>query len=351
MRSSTKITGVRMAAILAVLTAISPQAAAAAASPQLSVLTYNVEGLPWPARAGRDGKLEQIGAALRQLRARNAQPHVIVLQEAFSGAAKAIANQAGYRYIADGPSRDLRGAAATTDADRKFQADASMFSGETEGKWVDSGLRIASDYPILSVRRMAFPAFACAGYDCLANKGIVAVSVRIPGSPGPVAIVATHLNSRRASHASLSRSLYAYERQVDALGGFIRAIVPSSYPLVLAGDFNAGMRPDRRSYLVQSATGWRPRTSIAVALDSCLANAACDKGNMADIRFSYLRGRDWQFFSPGRLAGLHVSALSALFGHDAHGAMLSDHVGYMASYSLGGVGRMAEDMVIRVAAR
>ena len=334
MRLLTKKFSFRIAATVACGAAILPGPVAAAAS-GLSVLTYNVEGLPWPVRSGRDEKLRQIGAALGQLRAHHAQPHVIVLQEAFSGAAKAIANQAGYRYIVDGPPRDLRGANAISAADRRFEADASLFSGETEGKWVDSGLRIASDYPILSVRRMAFPAFACAGYDCLANKGAVAVLVRVPGLAEPVAIVATHLNSRRASHASNARSLYAYRRQIDALGGFIRATVPSSSPLVLAGDFNAGMRFDRRSYLVRSATGWRSQTPVAVALDSCLANAACGQTNPADIRFSYLRGRDWQFFAPGRFANLHVSALSALFGHDMHGAMLSDHVGYMASYSLG----------------
>lgn len=314
---------------------IQPSLASAPVAAPLSVLTYNVEGLPWPARWNRAADLASIGSQLRDLRAKGTQPHVIILQEAFSDDAKAIARTAGYRYIADGPSRELGGAPATSPADRAFVAGASVWRGETQGKWADSGLRIASDYPILAIRRMAFPAYACAGLDCLANKGVVAVSVRVPNVPTPVAIVATHLNSRRASRAEIARSLYAYQRQVDALRTFLQVAVPSRYPMIFAGDFNAGQQLARRSYLVRSAATWRDRQPITVALESCLANAGCAKRDAADIRFSFARGRDWQFFSPGMLADLRVTAVSGLFGHGIGGAMLSDHVGYVASYRLG----------------
>jgi endonuclease/exonuclease/phosphatase family metal-dependent hydrolase len=301
---------------------------------QLSLLTYNVEGLPFPVRLGRAAKLRQIGARLATLRAEGRQPHVIVLQEAFSADAKAISTQAGYRYAVDGPSAAMAGAQPASVADRRFAGEASLLRGERSGKWADSGLRIASDYPILSVRRMAYPAYACAGFDCLANKGVLAVLIRVPGVTEPVAVVATHLNSRLASHASPARSLYAYQRQVDALGAFVRKVVPSVYPFVLAGDLNVGRYMDRRSYLIRNTALWRQTAPLDVAMQRCLSDVGCGKSNLVDLRYSYRRARDWQFYSPGHHAGLQVASVSGLFGHDAQGAMLSDHVGYVASYTL-----------------
>ena len=52
-------------------------------------------------------------------------------------------------------------------------AGRSFWRGERSGKVAGSGLQILSDYPIVAIRRQAFPEAACAGYDCLANKGIV----------------------------------------------------------------------------------------------------------------------------------------------------------------------------------
>lgn len=322
--------------------------AGATVSPgQLSLLTYNVEGLPFPVRTGRADKLRQIGATLAALRAVGRQPHVVVLQEAFSADAKAITTQAGYRYVVDGPSADMAGAKATSANDLRFAAKASLFRGERSGKWVDSGLRIASDYPILSVRRMAYPAYACAGFDCLANKGVLAVSLRVPGLAEPVAVVATHLNSRNASHAAPTRSLYAYQRQVDALSEFVRKVVPNNYPFVLAGDLNVGQQLDRRSYLIRNTALWRNAAPLDVAMSRCLSDPACGKRNLIDLSYSYRRARDWQFYSPGDRAGLQVAAVSGLFGRDARGGMLSDHVGYVASYKI----TAREPSVMTVASR
>lgn len=325
---------VRMAMAAAAAGGIATAAPAAPAAPAFSVLTYNVEGLPWPVRSGRDDDLLRIATSLRRLRAVGRQPQVIVLQEAFTPAAKAIAGEAGYRYVADGPGRDEVGAAAVRSADRAFAAQASALSGERAGKWVDSGLRIASDYPILGVRRMPFPAFACAGYDCLANKGVLMVLLRVPGVAGPVAVIATHLNSRAASGVAFARADYAYRRQVDAVGGFLHRALPPGMPFVLAGDFNAGQGRDRRGYLVRSSAYWRPHAPLGMALGDCLApDSACRHSDDADVRWSFRRGRDWQFFSAGTATALAVTALSAPFGH-IRDAMLSDHVGYVAYYRL-----------------
>lgn len=321
-----------LAALALGLSAFSP---AGAQDPvELSVLTYNIEGLPWPARSGRGEDLARIADQLQALRTQGRQPHVVLFEEAFSHKARAIAREAGYRYIADGPAASDAGAPATSIADRAFNAAARFFAGEKWGKWRGSGLRIASDYPILDVKRMAYS--TCAGMDCLANKGAVLVTIAVPGVAQPVAIVDTHLNSRRAARVSVDRSFYAYQRQVDALSDFVRANIQPGMPFIVAGDFNAGQEPRRRDYLRQRAAAWRSDMPVRAALDTCLeAGDLCATDNRPDLAFSQKRGRDYQLFASGGSATLTLKSMAALFGHDTDGRMLSDHVGYAATYLVG----------------
>ncbi|MFC3422954.1 sphingomyelin phosphodiesterase [Rhizorhabdus histidinilytica] len=300
--------------------------------PGLSVMTYNIEGLPWPVRLGREAAFAKIGARLEALRLLGEQPHIVVLQEAFTDQAKRIGVEGGYRYIVNGPARSLAGAPITTEADRAFQREASFFSGERSGKIVDSGLQILSDYPILSVRRMAFP--TCAGFDCLANKGAVLAMISVPGLGEPIAVVDVHLNSRRASHVADDRSLYAYRRQIDALDQFLAANVKPGAPVIVAGDFNVGQRPARRAYFAAHLRKWGERAPGIVrdALRTCSASETVCGSMPTDAAYSMLRARDWQLAVPGARLQLAVQGLSTPFGHDADGAMLSDHVGYVAFY-------------------
>lgn len=318
---------------------------------ELSVLSYNIEGLPWPARTGRGEDLSRIADQLQALRADGRQPHVVLFEEAFSHKARAVARQAGYRYIVDGPSASDTGAPETSLADRAFHAAARFFAGEKWGKWRGSGLRIASDYPILAVKRMAYS--TCAGMDCLANKGAVLVTIAVPGVSQPVAIVDTHLNSRRAARVSIDRSFYAYQRQVDALSEFVRTNVQPGMPFIVAGDFNAGQEPRRRDYLLQRAAAWRSDTPVRAALDTCLqAGDLCATDNRPDLAFSQKRGRDYQLFASSGSANLTLKSMAALFGHDADGRMLSDHVGYAATYTIGDVApaiEMADIAPVRLA--
>jgi len=298
------------------------------------VLSYNIEGLPWPARSGRGADLTRIAAQLEGLRAAGQQPHVVLFEEAFSRDARAIAAKAGYRYIADGPGASDAGAPPASIADKAFKAAARFFSGEKWGKWRGSGLRIASDFPILDVKRLAYT--TCAGMDCLANKGAMLVTIAVPGVAQPVAIVDTHLNSRRAARVSADRSFYAYQRQVDALTDFVRANIRPGMPFIVAGDFNAGQEPRRRDYLLRQAAEWRSDAPVRAALDTCLqAGNLCPTANRADLAFSQKRGRDYQLFASGEGASLTLKSMAALFGHGSDGRMLSDHVGYAATYLIG----------------
>src|SRR3954469_12444831 len=52
----------------------------------LKVLTYNIEGLGFPARSGRAPELRQIGVKLSAMRSAGTGPDVVLFQEMFSGA-------------------------------------------------------------------------------------------------------------------------------------------------------------------------------------------------------------------------------------------------------------------------
>lgn len=303
----------------------------------LSIMAYNVKGLPWPLAADRTDDFARIEERLLAMRARGTQPHVIILQEAFTAQARAIARHSGYRYVVAGPSRDLQSPVRPGPSDRAFIEGASFFKGERSGKQVSSGLILASDYPILSVRREAFPAFACAGYDCLANKGILMATLAVPGSPSPVSIVTTHMNSKKASGVSQERSLHAYRRQVEAIDAFLARYRDPNLPVILAGDFNASSA-ERRTYLsAHSAANWTTKRRLPIdnALRHCLApDAPCGRA-IPDIAATVFRkGRDLQFFSPGYRASIQAIAMAVPFGRERDGTMLSDHVGYGVTYRL-----------------
>ena len=300
----------------------------------LGVMTYNVHGLPWPFARGRDRAFGAIEQRLAQMRRQGTQPHIIVLQEAFTDRAKEIGRNSGYRYIVNGPSANDPGVAIKGSDTAVFAASASAWKGETEGKLLDSGLQILSDYPVESVRTRAFSASACAGYDCLANKGILLVQIRVPGQPAPVTVVSTHMNSKRSSGVSVARSLQAYGRQAAEFSAFVKEARDPRSPMILAGDFNASS-PDRRNILVSLGVGnlgieenWKVGSGIATILSRVRLPKSID----AEARFITIRGRDWQFYGSGKDAEIDPIRLRIPFGYETDGSTLSDHLGFLIDY-------------------
>jgi len=295
-----------------------------------SVMTYNVEGLPWPVRLGRAEKLVAIGERLAHMRQQGRQPRVLLLQEAFSDDARAIRALAGYRHAAYGPAADMRAPAAFA-PDPDFEAAGSLFKGERSGKLLDSGLIILSDYPIVSVRTEPFP--VCAGYDCLANKGMMIAMIAVPGAPVPIALVNLHMNARKASGVSYTRANAAYRRQAQALRRFLDQHA-AGLPTIVAGDFNIGRSAARRA-MVRDALAWRDGGAPSDVLSACAsASTACQGGLPADAQRSMRRAKDWQFLLGGGGSEWRVRRVVAPFGREKGGGMLSDHVGYTAYLEL-----------------
>lgn len=294
----------------------------ACAPDDLSVLTYNVAGLPWPLAKKGPVALRAIGERLARMRAEGCAPRVVVLQEAFSAEAKAIGARAGYAYSVEGPY--LRTGGVPPGMDR------SWMLGETAGTPVDSGLVVLSDLPVLDVQRAAFPEGACAGYDCLAAKGVVLVTLQL-ASGRAVMVATTHFNSRGASKAPVERTLAAYRRQADFLARFIAAHRAPGMPLVIAGDFNRGQRPVRTA-LLQAALARLAGKPLLDSLRACLAEDPRPLERSADARTIARRARDLQFAIDGEEAGLQPVGIDIPFGTEPDGSMLSDHIGYTVRY-------------------
>ena len=299
----------------------------------ISLMTYNVRGLPWPLAAGRSSALMQIGDRLRQLRLRGTAPDVVVLEEAFTGQARSIGRIAGYAHVVDG---SIAGRAVTGRVDAaetaRLDEGARWWRGEAEGKWLGSGLQLLTDFPVIAVRRLSFGDAACAGYDCLADKGVLLVRLAVPGVASPVDVVATHMNSRGASGAVDYRSDLAHRLQSDMLTRFVADVRDSRAPLLVAGDFNVGKVSVRRQGLFGLVSArWASSGPVEDALE--WANAA-RLPLSRDARSSMRRAKDLIYFAAGRDAVPRLVGVSVPFGRNAIGEMLSDHVGYTAHFRI-----------------
>lgn len=312
-----------------------PGAAQPSTEGSISILTYNVKGAPWPVTGGRARDLRAIGERLRVMRSEGRNPQIVVLQEAFSGEARAIARRAGYRFVIYGPGAAERAPGRPSDADGRFLRDRRFWHGEGLPRLFGSGLMLLSDYPVRDVHRVAFPDFACAGFDCMANKGAVMATIDIPGAPSPIDVVTTHLNSRRSARVSDARSNYAYGRQVELLARFIGENRNPDHPLIVAGDFNVGALPERGAMLSASQPAWSNGGPVTEALAALAAESRSGQEPIApDEAAARRRNTDFEFVAAGRMAALTPVGASFPFGREPTGTMLSDHIGYSIAYRL-----------------
>lgn len=299
-----------------------------AAPGDFSVMTYNVKGLPWPVAWGREEALLKIGDRLADLRIAGQQPSVVVLQEAFVGEAKAIGERAGYRYRVLGPTADsVAGGSETPAVSRQW------YLGETQGKQLDSGLLILSDFPVVEIARAPFPADACAGFDCLAAKGVVLVTIDLPDK-GRVAVATTHFNSRGASLAPVEETARAFAAQSEFLAAFLDREWSADVPLVLAGDFNVGRRPFRIAALPRALSKVSGRSGLTEGLRKIMAEDEAGIGRSPDARWIRMRARDMQFILDSEHGSLLPVGAAIPFGTERDGSSLSDHMGFTIHYRL-----------------
>lgn len=311
---------------------IRPVAAAPGPAPAtLSVMTYNIEGLTWPARTGRKPSLEAIRAELARMDEAGILPDVIVFQEAFSTAALRTAASTPHPHFALGPrTRTRSGLPRTRDPVLRRR---NILRGEMGPRMMGSGLAIASRYPITAVFSQPYGPTSCAGWDCLANKSVMLVRIAVPGLAEPVEIATTHMNSQGASKAPPEKHLAAHVAQSAELADFLDRISQPSSPLVLAGDFNMRSSPERFDAFEQ-------RNGFQLARRYCLDAQGDPALQPCDIRISFdgdapwMDTQDLQIFDDGARTALRPVRIEAWFDGPDSGERLSDHDAYIVTYAI-----------------
>ena len=292
---------------------------------ELKVLTYNIEGLGFPARTGRGPELQQIGEHLAAMRAAGTAPDVVLFQEMFSGDAKRAVASTGYPAITSGPTAKTR---SDDPVREKLPGKSNIKHGEVGIHFAGSGLAIASRFPIIATDVHAYGKRSCAGLDCLSNKGIVLARIAIPGLPSPVDIYDTHMNSRGASKAPAPRNLAAHDRQALEASQFIDRTHDDAFPVVFGGDFN--MRHSESRW--DNFTRYQKMT---------LVHRVCaDRASGCEVKMSWDGDEPWmdtqdlQFFWSGNPIAIRPIRVEALFDGRPESPTLSDHDGFMVTYEL-----------------
>lgn len=290
-----------------------------------SVMTYNVEGLPWPVRHGRGAALRKIGHELGAMRAKGVQPDVVLVQEGFRDEMWALIDATGYPYVARGPRKGQRDENYLRDEKTDYRRVKYRDRGEGLGKWGSSGLWVLSDHPIESVKSHAY--HYCAGLDCLANKSVMLVAVQVAGLSTPVEIANTHLNSHGASKVPSSRFNAAHHLQAEELGRFLQASRTPGAPLIVGGDFNVRRSPGRFDYMMSEYP-------FMVVSRWCHERpGACDTQISYDGDAPWLNTQDLIGFLGGDAVEITPTAVEATFDGAAE-PVLSDHDGYKVTFKL-----------------
>ena len=302
--------------------------------PTLTVMTYNVHGLPWPIVSDRTADLYAIGDRLAAMRRHGDAPQIVVLQEAFTATADGIAARAGYPYVLRGPTAgEVSSLANTGTPDEMFR-----MRGEGWGAFLPSGLILMSEYPIVQSWHAAFPRADCAGFACLANKGALFARVAVPGVAVPVQIATAHMNSRLATDTPGTHADEAYVREAQSLNQFIQAHADGRQPLILAADLNVSWSPTRLASIEADRDFWLRGRDHAVAGS---IHAICSKPNLP-CRLAegfgslqpHRRNNDWQIFFDGRDMAVRLTSAALRFQPDPAGRTLSDHEALSVTYAL-----------------
>jgi endonuclease/exonuclease/phosphatase family metal-dependent hydrolase len=294
-------------------------------SATLDVLTYNIEGLPPPARSGRPVQLRRIGEILRELREKGEAPDVVLFQEAFSGAATKAVVATGYPAIAPGPSRTQSGPLRTSEV---LPGKAKPLKGELGLRFLSSGIVIASRYPIILAKSAPYSRRSCAGIDCLANKGVVLAAIAMPGLPEPIQILNTHMNSQGASRVLPARHLAAHKAQTRELSQFMTRYLDRSRPVIFGGDFNMRRAPERFDLFMHS----EPLTLVH---QYCLDGAhGCEVKMSWDGDEPWMDTQDLQLFLSSPKVEIRPIRVEAMFDGSEGNPVLSDHDGFRVTYRL-----------------
>lgn len=295
------------------------------ASTTLDVLTYNIEGLSWPARTGRAPYLREIGDRLKASREDQQGPDIVAFQEMFSKAAVAGVLRSEYPAMIFGPSRTQRGGEKSPES---LPGRPKPLKGELGVHFFSGGLAIASRYPIVYSNSEPFHRRNCAGFDCLSNKGMLTATIHLPGVPEPVQLFNTHMNSQGSSRVSKERQTASHNAEAEELGRFFARERASGYPAIFVGDFN--MRHSSARFDV-----FDTKLPLELVHLFCSVSAnGCDVRQSWDGDAPWLDTQDLQLFGSGNKVTVTPILVQAMFDGSPDSPVLSDHDGFRVKYRL-----------------
>src|SRR5690606_16602926 len=97
-------------------------------------------------------------------------------------------------------------------------------------------------------------------------KGVMIAWIAVPDAPQQIAIINTHLNSRRAAHVASKRADQAYAWQVDAMRRFVSAHIHEDMPVIFGGDLHGGNAPRRLTALAPPMLDASEQDGLSTAL-------------------------------------------------------------------------------------
>lgn len=264
----------------------------------LTVLTYNIQGLPSDSEVWHD-RYAKIGAILRERREKGIAPQIVAIQEAFHPRTDELIAESGYpyyRYGARGNSHNP----------------------------LPSGLIILSEYPIEIAASIDYR--SCVGFDCWANKGALHVRVLVPGLSVPLDVFNTHMNAGPDEPGpERDRAMEVRREQQGELQAFIRNVsLPGAVKLFL-GDYN--FRPGDSDYEAFAAG-----LGGGNAAETCASQRSCS--GEPDPGKAWRESVDHIFSKTPEGMSLKPVALEQNFKEIVDGKPLSDHWGLQARYLL-----------------
>lgn len=309
----------------AALPDISYSADGSTATTRLDVLTYNIEGLPFPARNNRAPFLREIGRRLAEFRAQGKGPHIIVFQEVFSRSASQAVAASGYRSLVAGPHARSHQA---PNVEGPLPGRRRLVRGEIRPNFLSSGLVIVSDYPIVNANYAPFARRSCAGFDCLSNKGVLYAEIAIPGVPETIDVYDTHMQSQGSSRVPVARHAAAHDRQTREMSAFALANGDLSRPAIMAGDFNMRNSDVRYEAFDRTFPVQNVHRFCTEQTDEC---EVLQEWAYED---QWRRVQNLHFYKSGQYVRVRPVRAEGMFDGGPSGPVLSDHNGFRVTYEL-----------------
>lgn len=295
---------------------------------ELSVVTYNVAALPFPARRGANDAVARIRAAMVVEWAGDRRPDVLLLQEAFLPSASRLTFDVGYSHHLRGPKANSRRALKIHGPDEESLGRRQWRRGEGWPKVTNSGLALGTNLGVIAHIAEPFGRRSCAGLDCLANKGVTLTTLEIPGVPEPVMILNTHLNSRRAANVSLTRTDFAHRQQVREMIALLAREWRGRFPLIYAGDFNTRGTPFRFDYKDERLPGELAHRFCHSNPQKCRIEISWDGDE------PWRDTQDLQGYASSARVQIEPVAIAAEFDEPVGDRRLSDHDALRVTYKL-----------------